>query len=311
MTRAERNQYRIEWERRRSGVEKRWRGKVKAALDQQVKFFVTYVKTEGLYAGKLNIQYHVPFEGLSVVLRSMYINAGLFEANTQWSQLRKYEGQKYRGFGFNKEWTDAIIAYFNQYLLHKRVLPITEETKDWIGRVLEKATVEGWGVEETVSEIMTKAKDINRKRAKVIVRTESNTAMNLAGDLAEEKSSILLDKVWIDAKDNRERASHLRCGREGAIPKEQPFSNGLMLPGDPNGPAKEVVNCRCNRAWVPRRDAQGRVMRKPKPQAVNPATGEAVRVTDIRPQQSAIGQALEGFATGLAIGNLINEIVNE
>jgi hypothetical protein len=311
MTRAERNQYRLAWERRRSGVEKRWRGKVKAALDQQVKFFVTYVKTEGLYAGKLNIQYHVPFEGLSVVLRSLYINAGLFEANTQWSQLRKYEGQKYRGFGFNKEWTDAIIAYFNQYLLHKRVLPITEETKDWIGRVLEKATVEGWGVEETVSEIMTKAKDINRKRAKVIVRTESNTAMNLAGDLAEEKSSILLDKVWIDAKDNRERASHLRCGREGAIPKEQPFSNGLMLPGDPNGPAKEVVNCRCNRAWVPRRDAQGRVMRKPKPQAVNPATGQAVRVTDLRPQQSAIGQALEGFATGLAIGNLINEITND
>jgi hypothetical protein len=158
---------------------------------------------------------------------------------------------------------------------------------------------------------MTKAKDINRKRAKVIVRTESNTAMNLAGDLAEEKSSILLDKVWIDAKDNRERASHLRCGREGAIPKEQPFSNGLMLPGDPNGPAKEVVNCRCNRAWVPRRDAQGRVMRKPKPQAVNPATGQAVRVTDLRPQQSVVGQALEGFATGLAIGNLINEITSE
>ena len=26
---------------------------------------------------------------------------------------------------------------------------------------------------------------------------------------------------------------------------EEKFSNGLMYPGDPNGMAKEVVNCRC------------------------------------------------------------------
>jgi hypothetical protein len=311
MTRGERNQYRIEWERRRSGVEKRWRGKVKAALDQQVKFFVTYVKTEGLYAGKLNIQYHVPFEGLSVVLRSMYINAALFQANVTWSELRSMEGQKYRGFGFNKEWTDAIIAYFRLHLLNKAVLPITENTKEWIGKVLERATVEGWGVEETVNEILTKAKDINRKRARVITRTESVRAMNVGTLIGAEKSSLILDKAWIDAKDNRERPSHLRCGRQKPIDQNEPFQNGLMFPGDPNGPAKEVVNCRCSVAMVPRRDAQGRVMRKPKPQAVNPATGQAVRVTDIRPQQSAIGQALEGFATGLAIGNLINEITSE
>jgi hypothetical protein len=311
MNREQRNIYRREWNRRQQNVEKRWRGKVKTALDQQVNFLVSYLKTEGLYAGKLNLPYNVPYEGLAKVLQALYVNAGVFEANVEYSRLRKEEGQKYRGFGYNKEWTEAIRAYFAQNIFSKLVLPMTEETKEWIHRILNEATEKGWGVDETVRHIMTKAKDINRKRAKRIVRTESVRAMNVGALQAIDKSSLVMDKVWIDAKDDRERPSHKVCGRQAPLDLNEPFANGLMYPGDPEGGAKETVNCRCKVAGVPRRDAQGRVIRKPKLEAVNPATGQQVQVTDHRPKPNAFGQVIGGVMQGLVIGEILNDILNE
>lgn len=311
MTREERHIYRLAWNRRQMGVEKRWRSKVKTALDHQVNMVVSYVKAEGLYSTKLNLSLLVPYEGLYQVLKSMYVNAGLFEANTEYARLKREEGQKYRGFGFNKEWTDAILAYFRSNLLDKVVLPISENTKGWIGEVLDKATVEGWGVEDTAREIMTKAKDINRKRARVITRTESVRAMNVAALIGIEKSSLVMDKVWIDAKDHRERLSHKVCGRQKQIDINEPFANGLMYPGDPAGPAKEVINCRCKVAGVPRRDERGRVIRKPKAEAINPATGQQVQIVDNRRQPNILGQIAEGIVRGVVIGEILQEIINE
>ena len=51
-------------------------------------------------------------------------------------------------------------------------------------------------------------------------------------------------KQWDAALDKRTRASHAKV--DGEIRElDEPFSNGLMFPGDPNGGASEVVNCRC------------------------------------------------------------------
>lgn len=312
MNNAQRNEYRAAWQRRLKGVEKRWAPKVKTALDHQVSMVVAYVKTEGLYAGKLNLSLIVPYEGLATVLRAMYVNAGLFQANVTWSELKRLEGQKYRGFGFNKEWTEAIIQYFRANILDKVVLQISDNTKDWIRQVLEKATEEGLGVDETVREIMTKAKDINAKRARLITRTESVRAMNYATLLTSEKSSLVLDKQWIDAKDSRERKTHILCGKQKPIEINDTFSNGLHYPGDPDGSAAEVCNCRCSIAMVPRRDEKGNVIRKQKVQPVqNPVTGQQVPVTDLRPKPSVLGQVAEGIATGLMLGDLIADIVNE
>jgi hypothetical protein len=46
--------------------------------------------------------------------------------------------------------------------------------------------------------------------------------------------------------DDRVRDSHFLCEEQGAVPAAAPFHNGLMFPGDPNGPPEEVINCRCN-----------------------------------------------------------------
>jgi len=52
-------------------------------------------------------------------------------------------------------------------------------------------------------------------------------------------------KKWVTSGDELVRDSHRACERQGAIPIDQPFANGLMFPRDPNGEASELNGCRC------------------------------------------------------------------
>lgn len=86
------------------------------------------------------------------------------------------------------------------------------------------------------------------QRAMTIARTELGTAMNHGHDVgarrASEEYGLELEKGWASAGDDRVRASHAEL--HGVfVSMDEPFANGLMYPGDPSGPAEEVVNCRC------------------------------------------------------------------
>jgi len=58
------------------------------------------------------------------------------------------------------------------------------------------------------------------------------------------KMGIKIKKVWMATLDGRTRDSHRALDGEKKD-KDEPFSNDLMYPGDPNGEASEVWNCRC------------------------------------------------------------------
>ena len=84
-------------------------------------------------------------------------------------------------------------------------------------------------------------------RTKTIARTEGHriqqTSTADAQAAAKAKGADVL-KQWDAALDGRTRDSHRRV--DGEIRElDEKFSNGLMFPGDPNGGAAEVVNCRC------------------------------------------------------------------
>lgn len=84
-------------------------------------------------------------------------------------------------------------------------------------------------------------------RAKTIARTESHriksaAAYQAALDAKAKDADIV--KQWDAALDGKTRDSHRRV--DGEIKElEEPFSNGLLYPGDPSGRAAEVINCRC------------------------------------------------------------------
>jgi SPP1 gp7 family putative phage head morphogenesis protein len=260
MNRDQRRTYWYQWERRRANLEKKHRGKIYKALKGQVHEYTRDIREKGLHAAYLNLDLRLPYENLSRVLEVLYIKGALYQANLTYGETRKV---KFVGFGFNEEWTNLIIQYFRQYILNKAVLPITENTREVIRKILNVAITEGWSIDETVKEIEKKGTEVNRKRARVIVRTESVRAMNYGAMVGAEKSRLVMEKVWITAKDERVRGSHRRLEGKRADMDEIFEGSSLKFPGDPDAPAKEVVNCRCTIAMMPKRDENGKLIRKP------------------------------------------------
>lgn len=79
----------------------------------------------------------------------------------------------------------------------------------------------------------------------------ARTAMTSAHALGKLKGyeraagmGIDVEKQWLAALDSRTRGSHRHLDGE-TVKLDAEFSNGLMYPGDPDGPASEVYNCRC------------------------------------------------------------------
>ena len=101
-----------------------------------------------------------------------------------------------------------------------------------------------------------------------IVRTETTAAANYAAIVAAETSGVVLEKVWVSSLDVRTRTippdkfDHKEMEGVKVAPNE-PFSvqgDLLQFPGDPNGQAANVINCRCTVALVPKRDRDGRLV---------------------------------------------------
>ena len=86
----------------------------------------------------------------------------------------------------------------------------------------------------------------NEVRARLIARTETIGALNQGEIDTAAASGVIAGKEWLTQGDDRVRDSHYECEAEGMVPLEDPFdSNGLMYPGDPEGDAEDVCNCRC------------------------------------------------------------------
>lgn len=88
-------------------------------------------------------------------------------------------------------------------------------------------------------------------RGEVIGRTETMAAINASRHQAWEQAAAKggfsvddVEKGWVSTRDLRTRDTHRHMNGEKAR-LQQPFSNGLMYPGDPNGAIGEIANCRC------------------------------------------------------------------
>lgn len=83
--------------------------------------------------------------------------------------------------------------------------------------------------------------------AKRIARTEGHriqcqSTMDACYNAKDKGADVV--KQWDSTLDGKTRNSHVAV--DGQIRElDEPFSNGLMFPGDPSGGAAEVINCRC------------------------------------------------------------------
>lgn len=105
-----------------------------------------------------------------------------------------------------------------------------------------------------LAERVQHALDVAEVRAVTIARTEVVGASN-AGSY--DAVTALADygptsKQWVATVDTRTRETHAEADGQ-VVPLDEPFDIGgypLDFPGDPAGPAEEVVNCRCTLIYV-------------------------------------------------------------
>lgn len=97
--------------------------------------------------------------------------------------------------------------------------------------------------EQLVRRIQETYTGFNESRARTIARTEVHGATE-QGTLDAYKQAGVGIKIWVAVTDDVTRESHAMLDGE-EVPINGYFSNGLLMPGDQNGPAEEVINCRC------------------------------------------------------------------
>lgn len=101
------------------------------------------------------------------------------------------------------------------------------------------------GRDQLIDRIKNVYDGIEDWRAETIARTEIHGVTNY-GTYQGYSQAGLTDKVWVWSPGIKGgvRDNHLAIDGE-RVPINQPFSNGLLYPGDPVGGASNNVNCQC------------------------------------------------------------------
>ena len=150
--------------------------------------------------------------------------------------------------------TEAIARYIRLYSGDK-ITQITQTTLDDVQRVISQGIEAGLTERELASQIRAYAVTKSLSRAQTIARTETHQASSFVTDEMVKASGIEFEREWVASKGERTRRAHRDADgqRRGMT---EPFSVGgelLMYPGDPDGSAHNVINCRCQIAYLPKR----------------------------------------------------------
>jgi SPP1 gp7 family putative phage head morphogenesis protein len=141
--------------------------------------------------------------------------------------------------------TDPEALYF---LANKtiRIAGVVDTIKNQIQREL----VQGYEGGESIAQVADRIRgvfDVAKSRARTIARTEMGSAATEGRFLAINRSGFK-EKEWFTALDERVREQHrLMHGRKVRVGEMwvMPDGSSLRHPGDYDGPAHQVINCRC------------------------------------------------------------------
>lgn len=132
--------------------------------------------------------------------------------------------------------------------LYKRLGECVTLLRHKIMQYVSRGIATGMSYQQIAQQLAAHTK-IGYSRAFTIAQTEGHRVIEKASMdacyAAKEKGADIV-KQWDATMDKKTRPSHQRV--DGEIRElDEPFSNGLMYPGDPDGPAGEVIRCRCTK----------------------------------------------------------------
>jgi hypothetical protein len=187
---------------------------------------------------------------LSSIERNKHNLTKIFDDN--YNNIVKYFGiDTFRNISNKKAYDkftidDNVKDYINRVTAFK-VTKITDNSKNAIRKII----INGISNNDNIGDIAKKIKKVYEiwtdSRARTIARTEvasiSNYAMWQGAIQAEAEK-----KKWIFNDDIKVRLSHRAMGKHKDIGINELFQVGnskMLYPGDFQGEAKEVINCRC------------------------------------------------------------------
>ena len=170
--------------------------------------------------------------------------------------------------GFFETMTRLASKYISLEAIRRRITEVTETTRNQIVRAVSKGYSDGLGQIQTAKVIREAVPVLSNARAGMIARTEVHAAANYGANEAASETGLPLKREWLAAHDDRTRTidpligdpdqyGHLQADGQ-IVAKDVPFliprfggkPEPLMYPGDPNGRAGNVINCRCAIAFV-------------------------------------------------------------
>ena len=171
-----------------------------------------------------------------------------------------------------------VMPYYPPEKALKRGIDLAYGKKQ-ISASVTSSILQGKSIPRIAKDLQTRMPEMNKASAIRTARTAVTGAQNagrMDSYVAAEKMGIKVQKEWIATIDGRTRHSHAMLDGK-VVDKDKKFENGCMFPGDPNGPAAEVYNCRC--ALIAAVD--GIDTSNAKRRVRNPETGKNELVSDM------------------------------
>lgn len=152
----------------------------------------------------------------------------------------------------------ALLEYINTYG-PGRARQISETTARQLSQIVIRGQREGKTSPQIMRELVNKIPKLAAARAKIIAETEVHSAVQFGAYNAALRSGRTLVKRWNTVEDDRVRdfwqgsnfSHRMAEGQKKVldnafqIPHISGGTEALRFPGDPEGSAGNIINCRC------------------------------------------------------------------
>ena len=166
---------------------------------------------------------------------------------------RVFDQGKAAGYAIEvKEDFDSImerfaLKYIAQEAVRRRITNVSETTRNLIIVAVKRGYENGDTLDDIVKSVRANTPIKSKFHAERIARTETHGAANAGAQEAALQAGLPLRKEWNASHDENTRETHTEADGQ-VVGMDEMFSVGdslMMFPGDPNGSAEEVINCRC------------------------------------------------------------------
>jgi hypothetical protein len=242
---------------------KRWNGQVMS------------IEFESFDSVKNQLLSNISAEDMFQAYQTIYFNIGVAHGLRVGKFINIELSKSFTIVDFMALFEQNLPLFLRQYGV-TRIQQIHTSYLETIFKMFEERLKDGKTLKETTDEIFAvmRSPRFYRWEAERIARTESTAAANYGAVQSGEVSGFIMEKEWISAIDARTR-THLVSdydhrdmnGKRVGLKEKFVFNPNslredmLEYPGDPNGQAGNVINCRCTVAVVPKRDKNGRLIR--------------------------------------------------